>query len=116
MGRIAPSRLVDALAECGVSLYVGVPDSILKDVCAYASAQSRKGTAPIRYMVAVSEGAAIALAAGHYLATREVAVVFMQNSGLGNAVNPLTSLVDPEVYGIPMLLLIGWRGAPGSRD
>jgi phosphonopyruvate decarboxylase len=112
----SPRRLIDALAECGVSLYVGVPDSILKDVIAYAAAQSRESTSRVRHVVAANEGAAIALGAGHYLATHEVPVVYMQNSGLGNAVNPLTSLADPEVYGIPMLLLIGWRGEPGRKD
>jgi phosphonopyruvate decarboxylase len=66
--------------------------------------------------VTANEGAAIGLAAGVYLATNKPALVYMQNSGEGNAVNPLTSLADPKVYGIPMLLIIGWRGEPGVKD
>jgi phosphonopyruvate decarboxylase len=68
------------------------------------------------HVVAANEGNAVALAAGHYLATGGVACVYMQNSGLGNTVNPLVSLADPSVYGIPMLLLIGWRGESGIPD
>ena len=66
--------------------------------------------------ITVNEGAAVGLAAGVYLATNKPALVYMQNSGVGNAVNPLTSLAEPKVYGIPMLLLIGWRGEPGVKD
>ena len=69
-----------------------------------------------RHIIAANEGNALALAAGHYLASGEPGLVYMQNSGLGNAVNPLTSLVDPLVYSIPALLLIGWRGEPGVKD
>ena len=69
-----------------------------------------------RHITAANEGGAVALAAGHYLAAEKPALVYMQNSGLGNALNPLVSLADPLVYGIPVLLLIGWRGEPGVKD
>jgi len=100
------------LTERGITFFAGVPDSLLKDICAYVT----DNTSPRRNVTTSNEGSAIALAAGHYLATGEVALVYMQNSGLGNAVNPLTSLADEEVYGIPMLLMIGWRGEPGKKD
>ena len=69
-----------------------------------------------RNVIAANEGAAVGLAAGYYLATKKIPVVYMQNSGLGNAVNPLMSLTDKEVYNIPLLLLVGWRGEPGVKD
>ena len=101
-----------ALQQAGIDFFTGVPDSLLKDVCAHLARQAPAGT----HLTAANEGGAIALAAGHYLATGRPALVYMQNSGLGNAVNPLVSLADPAVYGIPMLLLIGWRGKPGVKD
>lgn len=73
-------------------------------------------TPPARHVVAANEGAAVALAAGWWLATGEPGVVYMQNSGLGNAINPLLSLAHPAVYSIPMVLLVGWRGTPGLKD
>jgi len=89
-----------------------VPDSLLKEFCAYLTdhADSKK------HVVAANEGGAVALACGHYLATGKIGLVYMQNSGEGNAVNPLVSLADSEVYSIPVLLLIGWRGEPGRHD
>ena len=69
-----------------------------------------------RHVITANEGSAVALAAGHYLATGELGLVYLQNSGLGNTVNPLTSLADADVYGIPMLVMIGWRGEPGTED
>lgn len=101
-----------ALQQSGVDFFTGVPDSLLKDFCAHLAHQAPAGT----HLTAANEGGAIALAAGHYLATGRPALVYMQNSGLGNAVNPLVSLADPAVYGIPMLLLVGWRGKPGVKD
>jgi phosphonopyruvate decarboxylase len=73
-------------------------------------------TTPDEHVIAVNEGHAVTLAAGYHLATGKIPVVYMQNSGFGNAVNPLLSLCDPKVYSIPMLLLIGWRGEPGKKD
>jgi len=104
--------LYDHLVKCGIDFFTGVPDSLLKDICAYVQDQVESG----RHVIAANEGGAVALACGYHLATGRIPLVYMQNSGQGNAVNPLTSLVDPEVYGIPMLLLIGWRGEPGVKD
>lgn len=102
----------DALQAVGIQYVAGVPDSLLKTFCAHVTAT----VPPSQHLIAANEGGAIALATGHYLATGQPALVYMQNSGLGNAVNPLVSLADPAVYGIPMLLMIGWRGQPGVKD
>lgn len=104
--------LVGALRARGVRLFTGVPDSLLQSL----SSCLMQSCAADQHIIAANEGNAVALAMGHYLACGTPAVVYMQNSGLGNAVNPLTSLADPEVYGIPMLLVIGWRGEPGRKD
>lgn len=109
---IEPKELFEALGERGVSFFAGVPDSLLKDFCAYVTDHAPKEA----HVITANEGAAVGLAAGHHLATGQVPVVYMQNSGLGNTVNPVTSLADPEVYGIPMLLIVGWRGEPGVKD
>jgi len=101
-----------ALQQLDFTYFCGVPDSLLKDLCAYIAEHCR----PENHVIPANEGAAVALAAGYHVATGRTGVVYMQNSGLGNAVNPLTSLVDPEVYSIPVLLLIGWRGEPGRKD
>ena len=100
------------LLERGVSFYAGVPDSLLAPFCAWVADH----TDPARHVITANEGSAVALAAGHHLASGELGLVYLQNSGLGNAVNPLTSLADAEVYGIPMLLMIGWRGEPDTED
>ena len=98
------------LADNGVSFFTGVPDSYLNGFCNYAL--SHCGA---RNVIAANEGNAVGIAAGHYFATREIPLVYMQNSGLGNAVNPLASLADKNVYAVPMLLLIGWRGQGDSE-
>lgn len=100
------------LTQRGISFFAGVPDSLLKDFCAYVTDHTPED----RHIIAANEGGAVALAAGHYLATGNCGLVYMQNSGQGNAVNPLVSLADPEVYSIPMLLMIGWRGEPEVND
>ncbi|UCG42104.1 MAG: phosphonopyruvate decarboxylase [candidate division WOR-3 bacterium] len=100
------------LTEHGVSFFTGVPDSLLKDFLSFLA----DSVPPESNIIAANEGNAIALAVGYYLATGGIGMVYMQNSGLGNAVNPLTSLADPEVYSIPMLILVGWRGEPGVKD
>ncbi len=109
---ISPQTFYRALADAGVNFAVGVPDSLLKEFCKYVDAALPPG----RHLIAVNEGTAIALAAGMHLATDGVPLVYMQNAGIGNATNPLLSLADPDVYGIPMVLLIGWRGEPGVKD
>ena len=103
-------KVFDTLKKHGISYYTGIPDSYLNGFCNYALANYGA-----RNVIAANEGNAIAIAAGHYLATGEIPLVYMQNSGEGNAVNPLASLVDQSVYSIPMLLLIGWRGQGNSE-
>lgn len=109
---ISPKFFIDTLASYGIDFYAGVPDSLLKNICAYiADNMDAKHN-----IIAANEGAAVGLAAGHHLATGKIGVVYMQNSGEGNIINPLASLTDKEVYNIPVLLLIGWRGRPGVHD
>lgn len=103
---IEPEKFYRHLTKDGIDFFTGVPDSLLKDFVAYVADH----TALHDHVTTANEGNAIALAAGHYLATGSYALVYMQNSGLGNAVNPLISLADAAVYSIPMLVLIGWRG------
>ena len=102
----------ELLLSNDIRYFTGVPDSMLKDICAYIEDHSD----PRDNIITANEGNAIALASGRYLATNRIGLVYMQNSGLGNSINPLTSLADPEIYSIPMLLLIGWRGEPGVKD
>ncbi len=100
------------LCDNGVDFFTGVPDSLLKSFCAYVTDHI-----PVnRHIIAANEGAAVGIAAGHYLASGRLPLVYMQNSGLGNTVNPLLSLADEKVYSMPLLLLIGWRGEPGVKD
>lgn len=100
------------LNDLGVRFYTGVPDSLLKDIGAYIADYTDSG----QHIIAANEGAAVGLATGYHLATGEVPMVYLQNSGLGNTINPLLSLADQEVYSVPMLLMIGWRGEPGKKD
>ena len=109
---INPEIFYNEIARHGVELFTGVPDSLLKEFCLCVDDRVSKNT----HIIAANEGNAIAIAAGHYLAKRSIPLVYMQNSGLGNAINPLLSLCDPDVYSIPMLLMIGWRGEPGFKD
>jgi phosphonopyruvate decarboxylase len=109
---IDPTQFFQLLNEHSFNFYVGVPDSLLKNLCACIEERTAKRD----HIIAANEGNAVAIAAGHHLATGRTPVVYMQNSGLGNCINPLTSLTHPEVYRIPMLLLIGWRGEPGLHD
>ena len=98
-------RVFETLKDNGVTFFTGVPDSYLNGFCNYALANCGN-----RNVIAANEGNAIGIAAGHFFASREVPLVYMQNSGMGNTVNPLASLADRDVYAVPMLLLIGWRG------
>ena len=109
---ISPSFFIEKLKKNGIDCFAGVPDSLLKNICAYITDHCDAQ----HNIIAANEGAAVGLAAGHYLATGKPACVYMQNSGEGNIINPLASLTDPEVYNIPVLLLIGWRGRPGIHD
>lgn len=109
---IPPKKLYNLLQKHHIFFYTGVPDSLLKNLCAYITDHADEK----HHVIAANEGGAVGLAAGHYLATGEIPVVYMQNSGIGNAVNPLLSLTDEAVYKIPILLIIGWRGEPGVHD
>jgi len=132
---ISVEQFVSTLVGQGVGFFCGVPDSLLKNFCAYItdnsvekvggeSRSTKDDKTPLStstssllsHIIAANEGGAVALASGHYLATGKPALVYMQNSGQGNAVNPLASLADPDVYSIPMILLVGWRGEPGVHD
>ncbi len=109
---INPKFFYDTLASNDINFYAGVPDSLLKNLCAYITDHADAA----HNIIAANEGGAMGLAAGHYLATGQIPVVYMQNSGEGNIINPLASLTDPDVYNIPILLIIGWRGEPGVHD
>ena len=109
---IRPQYFIDTLAAYGIDFFAGVPDSLLKNICAYISDNLDER----HNIIAANEGGAIGLAAGYHLATGRIGCVYMQNSGEGNIINPLASLTDKEVYNIPVLLLIGWRGRPGVHD
>jgi phosphonopyruvate decarboxylase len=109
---INPAFFYTIMTRHQVEFFTGVPDSLLKDICAYITDSVPKKN----HVIAANEGNAVALAAGYHMATRKIPLIYMQNSGLGNAVNPLLSLVDEKVYSIPVLLMIGWRGQPGVKD
>lgn len=109
---ITPKFFIDKLGSLGIDFFAGVPDSLLKNICAYISDNIDSS----HNIIAANEGGAVGLAAGYHLATGKIACVYMQNSGEGNIINPLASLTDKEVYNIPVLLLIGWRGRPGVHD
>lgn len=99
--------------KAGIKTIVGVPDSTLKQLCDEIQLDDGK---LFHHYVTANEGAAVALASGEYLATGRPCCVYMQNSGIGNMINPTASIANKEVYGIPMLFVIGWRGEPGKKD
>lgn len=109
---IAAERLYQFLQEKGVSFFTGVPDSLLKHFLKYVQEHASAKD----HLITANEGLAIALASGYHFSTGKLPLVYLQNSGLGNIINPLTSLADKEMYAVPMLLLIGWRGKPGTPD
>ncbi len=109
---IDPQEFIQHLQANAVEFFTGVPDSLLKDFCACLEQVPLAG----QHIISANEGGAVALALGYHLATRKVPLVYLQNSGLGNIINPLLSLADMEVYSIPLLLVIGWRGEPGVHD
>lgn len=109
---IRPQFFYELLKENGTGFFTGVPDSLLKSFCAYLTDTAGSKN----HIIAANEGCAVGLAAGYYFATGNVPLVYMQNSGLGNTVNPLLSLADREVYSVPLLLVIGWRGEPNVHD
>ena len=109
---ISAEFVCDILKKNGTDFFCGVPDSLLKDFCAYVTENFEKS----KNIITANEGNAVALAVGHYLATSKPALVYMQNSGTGNTINPLLSLADDEVYNIPLLIFVGWRGEPYKKD
>lgn len=109
---IKPEDFCLSLSELGIDYYAGVPDSLLKDICSYVDDKLPK----VNHTITANEGSAIGLGIGYYLSTQKIPLIYMQNSGLGNATNPLLSLADSKVYSIPLMLMIGWRGQPNSTD
>lgn len=106
---------VEKLLEIiGSDFYTGVPDSQLKALCNYL--MNTYGIDPKHHVIAANEGNCTALAAGYHLATGKIPVVYMQNSGEGNIINPVASLLNDKVYAIPMVFIVGWRGEPGIHD
>lgn len=105
-------KIYNTFLSLGVDFFTGVPDSLLKNICAYITDNAPKE----KNIIAANEGAAVGIAAGYYMASGKLPLVYMQNSGLGNTVNPLLSLADEKVYSLPVLLMIGWRGEPGVKD
>lgn len=107
-------RIEAFLRHLGAEFFTGVPDSQLSPLCDFL--YQNYGTDPKRHIVAANEGNATAIAAGYHLATGKTPAVYLQNSGLGNIVNPAASLLNKKVYGIPCLFVVGWRGEPGIPD
>lgn len=97
----------------GAEFYTGVPDSLLKPLCNYLMATYGIGE---RHIIAANEGNAAALAAGYHMATGKIPCVYLQNSGEGNIINPVASLLNDKVYAIPVIFIVGWRGEPGVHD
>ena len=109
---INQKNFLEVLRDLGVEYFTGVPDSYLNGFC-----NCLCETVPNeKNIVAANEGNAVAIASGYYFSTGKIPLVYMQNSGLGNAINPIVSLADKDVYRVPMVLLIGWRGEPDSGD
>ena len=109
---VRPSFLHNTLKAHQMDFYCGVPDSLLKDFCGFIS----DNVSSSNHQIVANEGLAIGMASGYHLNTNRIATVYLQNSGLSNAINPLLSLCHQNVYSIPMLLLIGWRGEIGKKD
>lgn len=109
---IKPESFYNELVKNGADFFTGVPDSLLKNLCAYITDNAPEEN----HIIAANEGNATGLAAGYHFATGKIPLIYMQNSGLGNIVNPILSLVDPDVYSIPCILVVGWRGEPGVHD
>tara|TARA_B100000886_G_scaffold340468_1_gene310229 strand:- start:119 stop:1252 length:1134 start_codon:yes stop_codon:yes gene_type:complete len=109
---ICPKKYFKVFKKNDIDFFCGVPDSAIKNFISYVENKLPKKN----HLILPNEGSAIATSIGYYLATQKIPLVYMQNSGLGNAINPLTSLVDKEVYKIPLILFIGWRGEPNFKD
>ena len=108
---IKVSTLINLLKKNKSNFYTGVPDSVLKELSSSLQKTSKKN-----HIIATNEGAAVSIGIGHYLSTKKIPVIYMQNSGLSNALNPLISIAHHKVYSIPLILIIGWRGSPRVKD
>ena len=104
-------NIISSLKDKKVEFFTGVPDSLLKNFCNELQKLSKK-----KHVISSNEGGAVSIAAGYYLATKKIPLVYLQNSGLGNIINPISSIIHKEIYGIPMILFIGWRGAKNIKD
>ncbi len=107
-----PKDFYDTLIKSDINFFTGIPDSLLKSILAYITEKSNSKN----NIISANEGSAVSIGIGYHLATNKTPLIYMQNSGLGNSINPLLSLADKLVYSIPMILLIGWRGQPGNKD
>ena len=108
---IKTENLLKLLKKNGSDFYTGVPDSILKELSSILQNKNKKN-----HIIATNEGSAVSIGIGQFLSTKKVPVIYMQNSGLSNALNPLISLAHKKVYSIPLILVIGWRGSPKIMD
>ena len=108
---IKVNSLISILKKNNSNFFTGVPDSVLKELSIYLQTKNKKN-----HVIATNEGSAVSIAIGHYLSTKKIPSVYMQNSGLSNALNPLISIAHPKVYSIPLILIIGWRGSPRIKD
>lgn len=108
---IKVSALINLLKKNRSNFYTGVPDSVLKELSSSLQKINKKN-----HIIATNEGAAVSIGIGHYLSTKKIPVIYMQNSGLSNALNPLISIAHHKVYSIPLILIIGWRGSPRVKD
>ncbi len=108
---IKVESLISLLKKNNSNFFTGVPDSVLKELSSYLKNLNKK-----KHIIATNEGSAVSLGIGHYLSTKKLPVIYMQNSGLSNALNPLISIAHEKVYSIPMILIIGWRGSPRVKD
>ena len=104
-------EIIKILKKKNINFFTGVPDSVLKSLSIYLKNKNKK-----QHIITANEGGAVALATGYYLATKKIPVVYFQNSGLGNTINPISSIIHNAIYSIPMILFIGWRGSPGEKD
>ena len=108
---MTPSEFSNLLIKHNFNFITGVPDSLFKEVISHIDTNKA-----FQHITSSNKGEACAIAAGYHLSTKKFAAVYLQNSGLGNRINPLTSLLDRFIYSIPVLLLITWRGSPGTKD
>ena len=108
---IKVKALINLFKKNNSNFFTGVPDSVLKELSSSLQNKSRKN-----HIIATSEGSAVSLGIGHYLSTNKLPIIYMQNSGLSNALNPLISIAHEKVYSIPLILVIGWRGSPRIKD